>query len=100
MTKNLAPAPHVNDSSHVSLSRGVTATIDHDHGMVWLTTGKGLEIGISLFEDIEGTYFGDQAALGLTSSGAAGFVELPCTEDQAKQLFSAAGWNPTSLAMY
>ncbi|WP_147439443.1 hypothetical protein [Paraburkholderia sp. BL17N1] len=100
MIKNQLAQPGHNDFFRLNLGHDVIATVDRDHGMVWLTTGKGLEVGISLFGDIEGTYFGDQAALGLSSSGAAGFVELPCTKEQAKQLFSAAGWNPTSLAMY
>lgn len=66
--------------------------------MVWLAAGKGFEVGLSLFDEIDGTYCED--ALGLTSSGTVGFVELPCTQEQAKQLFLAAGWNPNRLEMY
>jgi len=31
--------------------------------MVWLTTGNGFDVGLSLFDEIEGAYFEDQAAL-------------------------------------
>ncbi|HEY4801003.1 MAG TPA: class I tRNA ligase family protein [Paraburkholderia sp.] len=33
----------------------------------------------------------------LTSSGTPGFVELPCSAEQARQLFLTAGWNPNLL---
>ncbi|MFT4068596.1 hypothetical protein [Paraburkholderia sp.] len=31
--------------------------------MVWLTAGNGFDVCLSLFDEIEGTYFEDQAAL-------------------------------------
>ncbi|CAG9226164.1 hypothetical protein PSAB6_460009 [Paraburkholderia sabiae] len=88
----------VDDSPHLRLDCGITATVDHHHGMVWLANGEGFEVGLSLFDEIEGTHFDD--ALGLTSSGTAGFIEFPCSEEQAKQLFRLAGWSPSRLEMY
>lgn len=97
MINNLSDSQS-NDPACLCLGHGITATVDRDHGMVWLAAGKGFEVGLSLFDEIEGTYF--EEALGLTSSGTVGFVELPCSEEQAKQLFMAAGWNPNRLEMY
>ncbi|MFM0178735.1 hypothetical protein PQR52_09730 [Paraburkholderia aspalathi] len=100
MIAKVTAMPPLSTPLPVSVGRDAKAHVDHQDGMLWINTSTGLTIGINLGSDIEGSYFQDDEALGLSLAGTTCFVELPCSREQAAKLFCAAGWNPASLSIY
>lgn len=85
---------------NLTLGKGIEVSVDPKDDIVWIdmkSTKTTLAFALSSLIDA-GFYKGD-GTLALALGPGINFIEVPCTETQARALFEATGWELALLSI-
>ncbi|MFM0089305.1 hypothetical protein PQR46_20595 [Paraburkholderia sediminicola] len=77
---------------------GVEVNVDYRHRMMWIAATRiKLQIALGLDELKEFGYNVQDRTLSIVLRGALQYVEIPCSQRQAENILTKAGWDSSRL---
>ncbi|VVE07337.1 MULTISPECIES: hypothetical protein [Pandoraea] len=82
----------------IPLQSGLEVAIDRRDGLIWISLDEaGVTVAFCLDALADAGFDGSERTLSIAFNAGVGFLELPCTANQAKKLFDLAGWDNNKL---
>lgn len=89
------------NSVSCSVDHGVEVDICFPERILWVIAERlRLQVAIGLDDVVDAGYNVKSRTLGIALDAALGYVEIPCSRQQAENIFVKAGWDVTQMQMH